>query len=77
MLTIKQVNSNSEALFQGSEVMYYDGEAGAAALQVMYLDGKEWKSLTSGLIYVMNESGKTVATYSLVPVNESALGRAA
>ena len=69
MLTIKHVTGSGEALYQGSEVIYHNGQDSAAALQVQYLDGKEWKSLLNGVVYVMNDAGKTVANYELAYVN--------
>lgn len=72
MLTIKHVTASGEAIYLGSEVTYRNGfDSSAAAKQVAYLDGKEWKSLSHGLVYVMNETGKTVATYDM---NELAAG---
>ena len=66
MLTIKHVTGSGEALYQGSEAIYHNGGLGtAAAEQLQYLDGKEWKSIRFGVAYVMNDAGKTVATYDM------------
>lgn len=71
MLAIKHVTGSGEALYQGSEVIYLNGAgdanaiAATAAEQLQYLDGKEWKSLRFGVVYVMNDAGKTVATYDM------------
>ena len=65
MFTIKHVTSSGETIYLGSEVMYHNGMELAAPEQVMYLDNKEWKSLRFGVVYVMNDAGKTVATYNM------------
>ena len=73
MLTIKHVTGSGEALYQGSEVIYHNGMDTAAAEQLQYLDGKEWKSVRSGIAYVMNDAGKTVATYDMNQIAKTAL----
>lgn len=65
MLTIKHITVSGEALYQGSEAIYHNGMDTAAVEQLQYLDGKEWKFLRFGVAYVMNDAGKTVATYDM------------
>ena len=65
MFTIKHVTDPGEAIYLGAEVMYHNGFDSAAAEQVMYLDGKDWKSLRFGVVYVMNDAGKTVSHYDM------------
>lgn len=84
MFTIKHVTDSGEAIYLGSEVTYLNGsDNSAAAKQVAYLDGKEWKSLQFGIVYVMNDTGKTVATYDMTGLSAgysfdlSGAGRAA
>ena len=65
MLTIKHVTEGGEILVQANEVTYHD-ETTMTARSVGYLADKEWKSISgSGVVYVMNDTGKTVATYAL------------
>jgi len=76
MLTIKHVTDGGETILQASETNYLDGQSptSVVAEQLMYLDGKEWKSIRFGIAYVMNEAGRTVATYNMNPVANSAIG---
>lgn len=66
MLTIKHVTDSCEAIYLASEATYLSGAGeNTAVKQVTYLDGKEWKSVHGGVVYVMNDTGKTVATYDM------------
>lgn len=83
MFTLKHVSPfGGEAIYQGSEVTYGDAQSAAgtavqSAAHVAYLDGREWKYLHKGVVYVMNDVGKTVATYDLSDFDALAAGQLA
>ncbi len=79
MFTLKHITDSGdapyfgEALYSGTEVIFRNGDT-ADTIQVAYLDGKEWESLRYGIVYVMNEAGKTVATYDMTRSSKPMLG---
>lgn len=80
MLTIKHVTERgSEALYEAAEVMFHPvdlqsvSEVAVARPRVGYLANGEWRDLYGDVVYVMNDHGRTIATYRLDPVNVQAL----
>lgn len=67
MFTIKHVTDASESIWEVSRVylnkQQHSSTTGIGTLQVELKDGYEG-SFDSGVVYVMNRDGRTVATYN-------------
>lgn len=67
MFTIKQVTNDSESLWEVNRVFLnknqHSSTTSIGTLQVELVDGHEG-SFDSGIVYVMNRDGRTVATYN-------------
>lgn len=76
MMTVKQVTSSGDSLFEALEVTYHEDRE-TVPRQVMYLrpSDKSWHCLTEGSIYVMNDHGKTVSSYGLNESSKDAVGQ--
>lgn len=75
MFTIKHVSpSGNEALYQAIDVQFLPGVAPDTGM-VSYKTaaGPELHGLEGGTVYVMNEAGKTVATYRMADPKEAGL----
>lgn len=68
MLTIKQVESNHQGIYEGKGPVTYD-QSNKVEDDVVRLFGTEgapgYLTFGSGIIYVMNEAGATIAVYHL------------
>ena len=77
MFTIKNVSpAGSEELFTGTSPSYFSGRSDSGltggAPFFTYADlNSQVQTITSGKVYVMNDSGRTVASYDLPSVDYS------
>lgn len=73
MFTIKHVSpTGNETLYQATEASFVSDPSGATSF-VNYTapNSNEIKSIEGGTVYVMNEAGKTVATYRMESATEA------
>lgn len=71
MLTVKQVLSTGvEIVFEASRINYVPTSAETGTMEALYSEGPDGTtshSFFSGVYYVMNDAGNTVAKYDLGP----------
>lgn len=71
MLTVKQVLSTGvEIVFEASRVNYVPSSTAGGTLETLFTenpDRSQSHSFLSGVYYVMNDAGSTVAKYDLGP----------
>lgn len=71
MLTVKQMLSTGvQIVFEASRVNYVPGSAAQKTDEVLFTespDGTSSHTFLSGVYYIMNDAGNTVAKYDLGP----------